>query len=656
MERKAAVDYINRQTPDAFLERAKRRGFVCPACGNGTGRDGDGIVRNPKTGKYKCFKCGVGGDILDLIGIAFDMENEFNACLKKGAEIYGIEIDRYQADTTISIPKERRKDRIISLSEQIPPPDSDEISRYLDRCHKAVGQTDYYAKRGISLENIQRFRLGYDPAYDEGNVGGHPWHAVIIPTSDNTFEARNMDVTPNSAENGKNKYRKHGGVQIFNLSSLREEKERPIVVCEGIFDALSVIECGGQAVALGSAVNYRYLLEELDRVVPARPLVLLFDNDDTGKINSEKLKNELDKRKIPSLLSPEMLGDFHDANDRLMNDRQGLKDAVTEIQAKAQALSEQTLDAREVYLNMSAGRSLQQFVEAAKCNRNRFRMSTGFPAVDKLLEGGIYTGLYVIGAISSLGKTTLTLQMADGLAAQGRDVLYFSLEQSRYDLMSKSISRETFLYCKRKGLDKGKARTNLSILDGSSMSDPADTEVLMKAFDAYKNYADHLYLFEGIGNISVADIRERVNEHISLTGNTQPVVFVDYLQILKATEDDRHASDKQVVDHNITALKQLSRDFNIPVIAVSSLNRANYGEKVNMAAFKESGAIEYGSDVLIGLQLTGAGTSGFDVDAAKAQNPRKIDLCILKNRNGPLTSVGVRMEFHAAYNCFEESI
>ena len=87
MERKAAVEYINRQAPDAFLERAKRRGFVCPACGNGTGRDGDGIVRNPKTGKYKCFKCGVGGDILDLIGIAFDMENEFNACLKKGAEI-----------------------------------------------------------------------------------------------------------------------------------------------------------------------------------------------------------------------------------------------------------------------------------------------------------------------------------------------------------------------------------------------------------------------------------------------------------------------------------------------------------------------------------------------------------------------------------------
>ena len=75
-----------------------------------------------------------------------------------------------------------------------------------------------------------------------------------------------------------------------------------------------------------------------------------------------------------------------------------------------------------------------------------------------------------------------------------------------------------------------------------------------------------------------------------------------------------------------------------------------------MAAFKESGAIEYGSDVLIGLQLTGAGTNGFDVDAAKAQNPRKIDLCILKNRNGPLTSVGVRMEFHAAYNCFEESV
>lgn len=50
-----------------------------------------------------------------------------------------------------------------------------------------------------------------------------------------------------------------------------------------------------------------------------------------------------------------------------------------------------------------------------------------------MLDGGLYTGLYFIGAVSSLGKTTFTLQIADNLAKQGRDVLCFFLEQVRPD-------------------------------------------------------------------------------------------------------------------------------------------------------------------------------------------------------------------------------
>ena len=71
-----------------------------------------------------------------------------------------------------------------------------------------------------------------------------------------------------------------------------------------------------------------------------------------------------------------------------------------------------------------------------------------------------------------------------------------------------------------------------------------------------------------------------------------------------------------------------------------------------MAAFKESGAIEYGSDVLIGLQLTGAGDKDFDVDVAKEKDPREIDFCILKNRNGKITSKGIPMTFYPIFNCF----
>jgi len=81
-------------------------------------------------------------------------------------------------------------------------------------------------------------------------------------------------------------------------------------------------------------------------------------------------------------------------------------------------------------------------------------ISTGFNTLDVALDGGLFEGLYVIGAISSLGKTTLAIQIADYLASQGRDVLYISLEMSRYEIMAKSISRHTLLYCKENGLDQ----------------------------------------------------------------------------------------------------------------------------------------------------------------------------------------------------------
>ena len=87
-----------------------------------------------------------------------------------------------------------------------------------------------------------------------------------------------------------------------------------------------------------------------------------------------------------------------------------------------------------------------------------------FPSLDKALDGGLYEGLYVLGAVSSLGKTAFCMQLADQLAKQGRHVLIFSLEMSAFELMARSVSRETFLAdgSRRKQL----AKTVRGVLDG----------------------------------------------------------------------------------------------------------------------------------------------------------------------------------------------
>ena len=151
MTRDQAIAYIKQQTPAAFLKPAKKHGWVCPVCGNGTGKDGDGIVRNPRDGRYTCFKCGdVGGDILDLIGFTFGLK-DFNEQLAKACEIYGVTIDRSAARTPTSTvttvtttgagADSKQPEATIQTSDDKDKADKAAVEAYLTKCHAAVGQT-----------------------------------------------------------------------------------------------------------------------------------------------------------------------------------------------------------------------------------------------------------------------------------------------------------------------------------------------------------------------------------------------------------------------------------------------------------------------------------------------------------------------------------
>ena len=548
MQKDEIIRTIKTQLPDVFLQKARKRGWICPECHNGEGKDGDGIVLNKKTSSYKCFRCGFNGDIFDLIGKTFNL-SDFQDQLDKAIEIYGLTQNlspSTQTQQAVDIIKN------IGISQHFA-----DMSDYFAKCHSALKATSYFIGRGISQELLDRFNIGYDESFTDYGRLKNAFQAVIFPTSAQTFEARNISVVPGGSGF---RYYKHGQAVIFNRDALAQEKEKPVFIVEGIIDALSVMEAGGQAIGLSSADNYRLLLSELDKISPAKPLILCFDADETGARFEAKLIDELEKRHIPFLqATKDIAGEYHDANDRLVKDADGLRAAIVSVCEKVAALPDPAEEAKSEYLKTSAGRSVSAFLDTITANAVKPRLSTGFRSIDDALDGGLYTGLYFIGAVSSLGKTTLTLQMADNLAKQGRDVLFFSLEQSKFDLMSKSISRETFLYCRNNRLGTKNAKSNLAIMDGQRWAGFSDTEkeVMKGAFSAYEDFADHVFIHEGVGNISVDEIREKVRTHISLTGNKFPVVFIDYLQILKAADGDERATDKQVVDHNVTALKQL---------------------------------------------------------------------------------------------------
>ena len=176
---------------------------------------------------------------------------------------------------------------------------------------------------------------------------------------------------------------------------------------------------------------------------------------------------------------------------------------------------------------------------------------------------------------------------------------------------------------------------------------------------------NNLYVIEGVGNVGINEIRERVRNHIRVTKNV-PFVLIDYLQIVAPI--DIRATDKQNVDKTVLELKRLSRDFGISILCVSSFNRDSYMSPVNLSSFKESGAIEYSSDVLIGLQYYGMDyqenetillrqnrirslIKDFELKG-KNKESQSIQVKVLKNRNG--SRGDFILDFYPMFNCFIE--
>lgn len=644
MNREEAKAELKTREPD-FLTQAKKRvnganSYICPSCGNGSGNDGTGIALDPKSkgGKrYKCFVCGLREDVIGLWKLAHN-ETDDKEAFNQLYNYYGITIDDTPFKSTKTSPKEAQK---LPTKEKI----NNYIS-YYGLCCNRVSQTDYFKKRGLSDSTIERFKLGFDPNYTRG-TGGKSWEAVIIPLTSSIYIARNTDEKAVK----KNRYRKTGA-NILYATTDEKQTEKPLFITEGELDAISIVEAGGEAIGLGSTANHKQLIELLKKNKPKKPIILALDNDEDGKATTEKLIEELELAKI-LYLKADIYGEHKDANEALTADRTAFIEAVKEADREAISYLEELERAeREEYLNNSTANHLQGFINGIADSVNTPYIPTGFKKLDGVLEGGLYEGLYFIGGISSLGKTTLAQQITDQIAEAGGDVLIFSLEMSRTELISKTVSRLTLLDIIQNNGNTRDAKTARGITTGTRYFNYSPTEkaLINRAVTTYSQFAEHIFIHEGIGDIGVDAVRAEVAKHIKYTGK-KPVVLIDYVQILAPAEI--RATDKQNIDKAVLELKRISRDFKIPVIGISSFNRAGYKDAVTMEAFKESGAIEYSSDILIGLQLKGVGSSNFNVDEAKRKNPREIELVILKNRNGK-TGEKVSFEYYPLFNYFRE--
>ena len=303
----------------------------------------------------------------------------------------------------------------------------------------------------------------------------------------------------------------------------------------------------------------------------------------------------------------------------------------------------------------------------AHCIEQKQRISTGFLELDKLLSGGLANELYIMGAETSTGKSAFLMTIAQNVAASGIDVLYFALEMGRDEFVARAVSMISY-EMHRKNPDE-----NAPLISAAEVLYWKYDE-LMKDFtkmpyskyepyvnEYFKRYGDHLYILEsGLGGYTVNNIADIAKSHKANHPDNQVVIFIDYMQIIKADPDDRSQMDRKTkTDVVTTTLKTLASQIGMPVITISSISRSNYNGKIGTSSFKESGDTEYTGGVLIGWNWQGV-TNESNEDKRMAEKEkcrergyRKMNLDILKYRNSE-RDVSVYFKYYPAYNYFEK--
>lgn len=653
-----------------YLEKSKGGLYCCPFCGSGHGTHKTGAVKYyPETNTICCFAdCNKKRyDIFDIYANKYG--TDYNTTLQMLAGEIGIEIDPYKPDDTIAQHKtmhnkavqapqsdfKQAEDKNTIQQKKVPEKGIQErtegkadYTEYYKVCRERISSPDavsYLSARGISVDTAAAYWIGFDPRADLANAPGgigeikHSCPRIIIPTT--TWHYIGRSISPDTERPFQKMNVKGGSPGIFNKRALYAQDVREVFITEGAFDALSIIEAGAAAVALNSTSNADVLIKQIKEQKTSATFIISLDNDESGSKATQTLIDGFKLLNQPYIVA-NISGRYKDPNEALTANREAFFEAIE--------TARQQTAARPDNVSAYIDNIMQRDIERMKGSVDR---KTGFARLDEI-SGGLYPGLYVIAATSSLGKTTFSHQIADNLAMAGNEVLFFSMEQSRLELVTKSIARITAQE------DIKTAVTSLSIRKGNF---PDNVKAaLLKYKDSV---ADRLNIIEGNFNCNISFIGEYVRKYIK-KNQCKPIVVIDYLQILQPAEESKRMTTKEMVDSTVTELKRISREHDITVFIISSVNRANYLTPIDFESLKESGGIEYTADVIWGLQLQCLNEPLFSeankikekrqkIRQEKVSEPRRIELLCLKNRYG-IANYSCSFDYYPKHDLFVQTV
>jgi len=384
-----------------------------------------------------------------------------------------------------------------------------------------------------------------------------------------------------------------------------------------IFSTMVELFARNEPIDIVSVTNTLTAKKELDAVGGASYLTDLVNVVPSSAHIAHYAKIVKEKRVMRDLISVSA-----DINESVFESGESATTLLNQIEQRIFALATQSQQKKFVHLKdelASAYERIEKLHQGGKALRG---VTTGFEAMDNILSGLQPSDLIILGARPSLGKTTLALNIALAAAEkEGVPVGIFSLEMSKEQIIDRLIAAE--------------AQVPLWRLRTGKLDMSTDFELIQGALDRLSRVPVYIDDTPSPNVIQIRSIARRLQAEHGLG-----LVVIDYVQLIQPLSNSENVVQQFTeISHG---LKALGRELNVPVLAVSQLNRSVDAREIKMprlSDLRETGSWEQDADVVMFIYR-----SDRDRPEPSLEEENVATISIAKHRNGPIGAIKLKFD------------
>jgi len=286
---------------------------------------------------------------------------------------------------------------------------------------------------------------------------------------------------------------------------------------------------------------------------------------------------------LQKFLARELIRISSEIQTKAFDDKTDVEDLIEESEEMLFEIAQRNLEKEVIQIKPVIDEAIQR-IQAAANKQGTSGVPSGFHSLDKITSGWQKSDLIIIAARPAMGKTAFVLSMAKNMAVDYNvPVGVFSLEMSSVQLANRLIM-------------------NVCEIDGVKIKNgdlsPYEWDKLDKNI---KDLIDAPVFIDDTPSLSISELRSKARRLVK--EHKVQCIFIDYLQLMNASEM-RFSSREQEVSTISRSLKSLAKELDIPIIALSQLNRSVEGrsgvdgKRPQLSDLRESGAIEQDADVV----------------------------------------------------------